>query len=294
MSRREPVRLSVYLEDEPRREANLRAPHAPCYNHLHSMRGPVASIPIDQFAVQEGIEFSPAGFDLSFYADPSIAPEDLREFLHEPVESLPARVCELIGPLRIVLTPYLEKVSEDRAPVIAYTAPAERNRLRSAYLTDETLKQPATLFFAVRDENPSEYHRTFFSTIAHLLSRHVTEEDQERYVNLLLTEMEERANGEVDEASWQRKETLPRRNGDASPATRSRQFREYVAQSFTDTMTLYLHGICCDIDVETGPRQLPSRWLRKRLEALYEMFPPPNGRPVLPEHLQAFNAQLRR
>ena len=38
-------------------------------------------------------------------------------------------------------------------------------------------------------------------------------------------------------------------------------------------MTLYLHGLCCDIDVETGPRQLPSRHLRKRLEALKSLFP---------------------
>jgi hypothetical protein len=33
-------------------------------------------------------------------------------------------------------------------------------------------------------------------------------------------------------------------------------------------LTLFLHGICCDIDVETGPRQLLSRYLRKRLELI--------------------------
>ena len=54
-------------------------------------------------------------------------------------------------------------------------------------------------------------------------------------------------------------------------------FRAYARQSFVDTLTLYLHGICCDIDVDTGPRQLPSRHLRKRLLALEEMFPPPQG-----------------
>jgi len=29
-------------------------------------------------------------------------------------------------------------------------------------------------------------------------------------------------------------------------------FGEYARQSFEDTLTLYLHGTCCDIDVETG------------------------------------------
>ena len=58
-------------------------------------------------------------------------------------------------------------------------------------------------------------------------------------------------------------------------------------QSFVDTLTLYLHGICCDIDVDTGPRQLPSRYLRKRLVLLEEVYPPPKGYAVFPEELTA-------
>ena len=51
-------------------------------------------------------------------------------------------------------------------------------------------------------------------------------------------------------------------------------------------MTLYLHGICCDIDVETGPRQLPSRYLRKRLQLLRSQYPPPDGYAVFPEEVK--------
>jgi hypothetical protein len=69
--------------------------------------------------------------------------------------------------------------------------------------------------------------------------------------------------GEVDEESWQAKQALLRRQNGVKRDTRL--FEEYARQSFIDTLTLYLHGICCDIDVETGPRQLPSRHLRKRL-----------------------------
>jgi len=58
-----------------------------------------------------------------------------------------------------------------------------------------------------------------------------------------------------------------------------------VRQSFIDTLTLYLHGICCDIDVEPGPRQIPSNHLRKRLQLLKELFPPPQGYAVFPEDL---------
>jgi hypothetical protein len=37
--------------------------------------------------------------------------------------------------------------------------------------------------------------------------------------------------------------------------------------------------------VDTGPRQLPSRYLRKRLLLLQELFPPPHGYAVFPEQL---------
>ena len=95
------------------------------------------------------------------------------------------------------------------------------------------------------------------------------------------------AHGEVDEPSWRLKQTLRRVQVSRGGAVKnSKTFREYARQSFIDTMTLYLHGICCDIDVDTGPRQLPSRYLRKRLLALEEMFPPPAGYALFPEQLE--------
>ena len=38
--------------------------------------------------------------------------------------------------------------------------------------------------------------------------------------------------------------------------------------------------------MDTGPRQLPSRFLRKRLMVLEELFPPPAGYAVFPEQLE--------
>ena len=48
-------------------------------------------------------------------------------------------------------------------------------------------------------------------------------------------------------------------------------------------MRASLLSIRCDIDVETGPRQLPSRHLRKRLNFFKGMYPPPDGYSVFPE-----------
>jgi hypothetical protein len=109
------------------------------------------------------------------------------------------------------------------------------------------------------------------------------------YQGLLQDELKSRMHGEVDDLSWQRKQDLLRRNSSSRLKPRVKRdgkaFREYARQSFIDTMTLYLHGICCDIDVEPGPRQLPSPRLRKRLKLLQGLFPPPEGYAVFPEEV---------
>ena len=96
--------------------------------------------------------------------------------------------------------------------------------------------------------------------------------------------MSAEVHGEVDEKSWHLKQALMRRQTNVRKETKL--FREYARQAFEDTLTLYLHGACCDIDVETGPRQMPSRYLRRRLELLIALFPPPEGYAVLPEQLK--------
>jgi hypothetical protein len=90
--------------------------------------------------------------------------------------------------------------------------------------------------------------------------------------------------GEVDEKSWHLKQALLRRQANVRKETKL--FRDYARQAFEDTLTLYLHGTCCDIDVETGPRQMPSRYLRRRIEFLMSVYPPPEGYAVLPEQLK--------
>jgi hypothetical protein len=106
-----------------------------------------------------------------------------------------------------------------------------------------------------------------------------------RFFGLLRGELRNNTAGEVDQLGWELKQTLRRRQ--SKSVRESKLFREYARQALIDTLTLYLHGICCDIDVEAGPRQLPSRYLRKRLELLYEFFPPPERYAVFPEQVSS-------
>ena len=111
-----------------------------------------------------------------------------------------------------------------------------------------------------KDQEVAEYHYRFYHLLATVLGEHWTEAVETGYSRVMRDELNSDVHGEVDEASWRLKQALRR-----SQATMSaKAFRAYARQSFIDTLTLYLHGICCDIDVDTGPRQLPSRRSPKR------------------------------
>jgi hypothetical protein len=119
--------------------------------------------------------------------------------------------------------------------------------------------------------------------LANVLGEQWSSDTETRYSRLLREELTADVHGEVDEASWRLKQSLRR----GKSAVAAKNFSKYARQSFIDTLTLYLHGICCDIDVETGPRQIPSRYLRKRLLLLEQLFPPPKGYALFPEQIEA-------
>jgi hypothetical protein len=210
-----------------------------------------------------------------------VAEEDLRQYIHDPVAALPAAVCELLPKVGIVLAPYLERLTAKGTVSVVNEKPTEPKLAFSTRVPGEDF---ATLFFTVKDEQVADYHYFFYDELAALLSQRWPSNVQDVWQRLLREELSGEVHGEVDERSWHLKQTLLRRPMAARKD--GKPFRDYARESFRDSVTLFLHGICCDIDVETGPRQLPSRYLRKRLEALKGLFPPPEGHGVFPEDLQ--------
>lgn len=209
-----------------------------------------------------------------------LAEEDLRQYLNDPIAALPPAVRPLLPKIGIVLAPYLER-STPKGPVSVVTKkPAEARLVLSTQVVSGDF---AMLFFTVKDEQVADYHYFLYDELAGLLSKSWPESVQEIWHRLLREELSAEVHGEVDERSWHLKQALLRRPMAARKD--GKPFRDYARESFRDTMTLFLHGICCDIDVETGPRQIPSRYLRKRLEQLKNIFPPPEGHAVFPEDL---------
>lgn len=247
-------------------------------------------VELDKLRVEEFIErcrdaMTPLSNKFSYFPATPLGEEDVKEYLEEPIAALPPKLAASLPKISIALVPYLEKLNGKEkegasGDVVSFEKPPENRQSRAAL---SVRQEEARLVFAVRDRHVSEYHYDFYHAIAELVADREVGDCLSQFFGLLREELSGRVHGEVDRQGWHLKQGLLRRQTNVRRETKL--FREYARQSFIDTLTLYLHGICCDIDVETGPRQLPSRCLRKRLELLESLYPPPDGYAVFPEEL---------
>lgn len=248
---------------------------------------PVQSEPLKlslgQFAERHRREMIPLSKTFSYLsAAVPLSEEDIREYLEDPIAALPPAIASRLPKVSILLVPYLERYRDPEGERIAFERPAEKSVSRAACKVDT---EGALLAFAVKDQELGDYHYRFYKLIAGLAADQWPEHISDPYARLLDDELAQRVHGEVDEESWRLKDRLLTRA--RRPRRSSKLFQRYLRQSYIDTLTLYLHGICCDIDVEAGPRQLPSRYLRKRLQLFRELYPPPEGYAVFPEEVNA-------
>jgi hypothetical protein len=244
-----------------------------------------ANLSVGQFAERFRREMIPLRKPFSYYfAELPLTDEDIREYLEEPIAALPLSVLSQLPRVSILLVPYLEKARQKGRSVAGEVVRMEKpSNNRVSWMSCFMSKEEAILAFALKDQEVADYHYRFYHLMAELVADHRSEEARRAWAGLLRDELTSSVNGEVDEESWSRKQALQRRPAAANRD--SKMFEQYARQSFIDTMTLYLHGICCDIDVETGPRQLPSRYVRKRLQLLRSQYPPPEGYAVFPEEV---------
>jgi hypothetical protein len=225
-------------------------------------------------------------FSYFFIALP-LGADEIREYLEEPIAALPQSVLAILPKVSVLLVPYLERSNGGRTQKVVehYVTVEKPPENRSVVAAQIGRVDESIIALALKDQEVADYHYRFYHMLAELLSRHLPEDALTSYFSLLREELNSNVHGEVDEESWHLKQGLMRRQTNVRRETKG--FREYAMQSFVDTLTLYLHGICCDIDVETGPRQLPSRHLRRRLDLLHGLYPPPDGYAVFPEELNA-------
>jgi hypothetical protein len=254
-------------------------------------------VAVDSFITQCSGQMVPINKALSYFSAIPMSEADLRRWLYEPVAAIPPKVGNVLPKLRIVLVPYLEsdaekagkksspspsKNSRKAEPVkmVSFRQPSGPRRLVAYHIDHDG---QTFLFMAVKNQELADYHYSFYSSLAVLISRRIEAKARARFNELVRGELLNESNGEVDETSWQLKDEVIRRHTNLKG--NSKVLENYFRQALEDTMTLYLHGLCCDIDIESGPRQLSSRDLRRRLVLLRELLPPPKGFALFPEEL---------
>jgi hypothetical protein len=277
-----------------------------------SVQPDVARLSVREFLDRIHSDLVPLSSQFSYFTIPSaLGEDDLREYLADPVAALPPSLCALLPRVAFLLVPHLERVNgkppgrngskngkpsknakERRAPdpvpedFVSFEKPSEGRGIASTLWIAGT---EAAILLAVQDQEMADYHFELYHQLASLAGEIVPPDRLHDFRALLREELTLRVHGEVDDKSWQLKQALQRRQTNMKRDTKG--FRDYSLMAFVDTLTLYLHGICCDIDVETGPRQLPSRHLRRRLRLLRGLFPPPEGYAVLPEDVDSEKPQ---
>jgi len=260
----------------------------------------VSKVSLPSFVAQCASQMVPLSKSFSYFAALPLEETELRKLLYDPVAAIPPRVGEVLPDLRLVLVPYLEaeepepgrngrdahdpakktKSRKKGAAVVNFSEPARSRQIPAA--TAE-LGGQTFLFLAVKHADLAEYHYTFYNNFAGLMATRLEGPSRQRFQMLVREELASETHGEVDEKSWRLKEKLTQRGGEFTHD--SKPLQDYFRQALEDTLTLYLHGLCCDIDVESGPRQLASRYVRRRLLLLREMLPPPEGFALFPEEL---------
>jgi len=236
---------------------------------------------VDELAARFRGKLIPLTSKFSYFSTLPVAEEDLKQYLNEPISALSPTIVTSLPNVGIILAPYLEK-GNGKGDTITFERPTEARQIPSSRRDSAGL---AVLALAIKDTEVADYHYQLYNLLAGIIADTLPSPIQERFHRTIREELSAEVNGEVDEKSWHLKQALVRRQTNVRKETKL--FREYARQAFEDTLTLYLHGTCCDIDVETGPRQMASRYLRRRLELLISLYPPPEGYAVLPEQLKS-------
>ena len=236
---------------------------------------------VEELAARFRGEMIPLTGKFSYFSTLPRGEDDLRQYLNDPISAISPAIVATLPQMGIILAPYLEKGNGKEGDCVTFERPADARQIAGSA---REIGDMTVLALAVKDMEVADYHYQFYNALAAVVANHWQIETQERFYRTIREELSADVHGEVDEKSWHLKQALLRRQTNVRKETKL--FREYARQAFEDTLTLYLHGTCCDIDVETGPRQMPSRYLRRRLELLISMFPPPEGYAVLPEQLK--------
>src|SRR5690242_21431789 len=122
-----------------------------------------SKLTVEELATRFRSEMVPLSSRFSYFTAMPVPEEDLKQYLHDPIAALPPAVCESLQPVGVMLVPYLDKGNGKGSDVVSYEKPHEHRQIAaSRYIAQDA----ATMVFAIKDEDVSDYHYCFYNAIA--------------------------------------------------------------------------------------------------------------------------------
>jgi len=207
----------------------------------------------------------------------TLTPAEERTMVREPAQAVPASVAERIGPLRVLMVPYIACV--ESGDVVCAAKPKGETHTAAWVETGER----TNLLLASREVDAHDTGFEFLASVAELLRPRLTVAEIAAYDELLDEELRDGVRGEIDEESLAAKQALLA----IRPWRRSRlQFEPYRDVSLVSTVAEYMHGLWHDVQIRVGPQHLPLQELRRRMTLMADLFPPNPGYAVFAKELE--------
>ncbi len=254
---------------------------------LHATQA--AKLTTTEFVSQCRDTVIPLAGSLGYFSLLPLDESECDRLIHDPTSAFPPKLLEILPNLRLILVPYLVTYPPDAGEeperdqfFIEFQPPPEAVKHYAAF---EVQDGETYLFLAVRDEGLFDAHVLLYQNLAARAISLAGEDFSGPFYSLVNGELKKNVRGELQETAWELKKELLSYRGDAEG--RSDLLARYQRQSLEDTLALYMHGLCCDIDLNAGPKQLPSKVIRTRLLLLKKQLPPPEGIALFPEEMSA-------
>ena len=207
----------------------------------------------------------------------ALTPAEDRTMVREPAQAVPASIAERIGPLRVLMVPYIACV--ESGDVVSSIKPKGETHTAAWVETSER----TNLLLACREVDAHDTGFEFLASIAELLLPHLTASELAAYDQLLEEELRHGVRGEIDEEALTAKQALLT----IRPWRRSRvQYEPYRNISLVSTLAEYMHGLWHDVQIRVGPEHLPLQPLRRRMNLMSTFFPPNPGYAVFAKDLE--------
>jgi hypothetical protein len=237
------------------------------------LANPVQWISVPEYARADRSPISRLAHQWEMHSAILLSPSEERNMVREPAQAVPAAIAERIGPLRLLLVPYIACTKE--GDFVSFSKPDGEAHTSVWVEVDGTTR----VVLACRELDAHDTGFELLACVAELLRQRLTSGEVSQFQRLLEEEMRKGVTGEIDEEAGRAKQVLAGRSG----RRRGPDFESYRDISLVETIAEYMHGLWHDVQIRVGPEHLPLPQLRLRLEMLSRLFPPNEGYSVFDE-----------